>query len=140
MKNLTTIFTLALITISSAAMAQDTDLPAKGAKLFLANNNMEITSTGEQTFDLWVVRSSKAKRVKFEVPKFSGSEDLDISIVPNPENRDNYKVTVKTKDVASGKYFYTITSNSNYSYKSITGTTASFTVVATKSVASAKGN
>jgi len=140
MKNFKTILTLALITIGTAAMAQDTEPPLTGAKLYLASSNMEITASGDHTFDLWVVRSSKAKRAKFEAPKFSGSEDLEISIVPNPENRDKYKVTVKTKDVASGKYFYTITSISTNSFKSITGTTASFTVVATKSVASVKSN
>ena len=138
MKNLTTIFTLALIAISSAVMAQDVELPAKGAKLYLASNSMEITATGDNTFDLWVVRSLKSKRAKFDLPVFNGSDDLKISIVPNPENRDNYKVTVKTNDLASGKYFYTITSRGNT--RRITGTTASFTVVATKSVASTNGN
>ena len=138
MKNLTAILTLALITVSSATMAQDVELPTKGAKLYLANNSMEITATGDNTFDLWVVRSLRSQRAKFDLPTFNGSENLEISIVPNPENRDNYKVTVKANDLASGKYFYTITSRGNT--RRITGTTASFTVVTTKGVASASNN
>ena len=139
MKNLTTILTLALITMSSATMAQDFEIPKTGAKIYLTSNNMELAPNGEYTFDLWIVRSNKARKAKFDMPRFSGSEDLNISVEANSSDPDNYKVTIKTKDVVAGKYFYTITSRST-GIQRINGTTASFTVANAQSVASTKDN
>ncbi len=138
MKTLTTILTLALVTISSAVMAQDFEIPKTGAKIYVTNNSINLATEGEHTFDLWIVRSNKARKAKFDIPRFSGSKDLDITVVANPEDKDNYKVTVKTKDVTSGKYFYTITSRTT-GVQRINGTTASFNV-GTQTMASANDN
>ena len=139
MKTLTTILTLALITISSAAMAQDFEIPKTGAKIYLKSNQMELTANADYAFDLWIVRSSKARRAKFDTPRFSGSKDLEFTVEANSADPDNFKVTVKTRDVAPGKYFYTITSRTTGVHR-INGTTASFTVGKVKSVASANSN
>ncbi|MCP4460398.1 MAG: hypothetical protein GY816_20605 [Cytophagales bacterium] len=139
MKTLTTILTLALITISSAVMAQDFEIPKTGAKIYLTSNQMELSPNADYTFDLWVVRSNKARRAKFEAPRLSGSKDLEFTVEANSADTDNYKVTVKTRDVAPGKYFYTITSKST-GVQRISGTTISFIVGNSKSVASANSN
>lgn len=127
MKTLTTILTLALITFSSVATAQDFEVPKTGAKIYMTNNSIDLAPETEYTFDLWIVRSNKAKKAKFDMPRFSGSDNLDITVEANPEDKDNYKVTVKAKNVTSGKYFYTIMSRTN-GIQRINGTTASFNI------------
>jgi len=136
MKTLTTILTLTLITVSSTLMAQDFDVPKTGAKIYVTDNTIELSPTGEYTFDLWIVRSNKARKAKFDVPKFSGSKDMDISVEPNSEDPNNYKVTIKSKDVSAGKYFYTVTSRTT-GIQRINGTTVSFNVGDVQNVAAA---
>ncbi len=121
-------------------MAQDFEIPKTGAKIYVKSNSIELNSTGEFTFDLWIVRSKRAQRATFDTPRFSGSKDLEINLEANSEDKDHYKVTVKTKDVTSGKYFYTVSSRTT-GIQRINGTTISFVVAAGKpSVASTEGN
>ena len=138
MKNLAALLILFAVT-ATTAVAQDFETPKTGAKIYLTENNMELSTNGEQTFDVFIVRSKKASRTKFDAPKFAGSKDLEFDVQQNPDNKDHYTVTVKASDVASGKYFYTITSRSN-GVQRINGTTTSIKVGNSSNVAASSAN
>ena len=139
MKNLIALIAVFFVLGAGTVQAQDVVTPKTGAKIHLASNSFQLDANGEQTFDVWIVRSKKATKTKFEVPQFSGSANLQFTVEQNPEDSNNFKVTVKSDDVKSGEYFYTVTSRGT-GIQRITGTTASFKVVDSKSVASAGNN
>ena len=138
MKNLAALLILFAVT-ATTAVAQDFETPKTGAKIYLAEKSLEVSPSGEQTFDVFIVRSKKAQKTKFDAPKLAGSNDLSFTVEQNPENKDHYTVTVKASDVASGKYFYTITSRSN-GIQRINGTTTSINVGSSSDVAAVGGN
>ena len=113
---------------SSMVFAQETfDLPAEGAQIHLSDYELEMEASEEMKMDVWVVRSKKAKKAKFDAPKFLGSGDLEISVAQDAENLDHYIATIKTNNLTAGKYFYTVSSRSR-SIQKVKGTTVSFTV------------
>ncbi|MEQ9405438.1 MAG: hypothetical protein RIM99_17745 [Cyclobacteriaceae bacterium] len=137
MKKLSIFFSVLLI--SAVAFAQNFELPKTGAKIYLSKASIEVGVNDETTLELWIVRSKRAKKSKFDAPKFLGSKDVEFTITQNPENPDYYKVTLRTKDVKTGKYFYTISSRSRSTQK-VTGTTASVIVGESEKIIAADNN
>lgn len=107
--------------------AQTFEQPKDGAKIYLSENEVGISTGEEATIDVWVVRSKRAKKSKFDAPKFLGSSDLDIQIVQDPNDANHFIATVKTTGVKNGKYFYTVSSRSR-SIQKVTGTTVTINV------------
>ena len=139
MKKLSILSSIFFLFAVSIVSAQELEAPKTGAKIFLSNSNFELNSNDEVTFDLWVVRSKKAKKSKFDQPKFLGSKDLTFELTQNASNPDNYKVVVRTNGVNPGEYFYTISSRSR-SVQKVTGTTVSVKVAAGAQVVASDGN
>ena len=123
----------ALSFIASIGLAQDFDVPKDGAKIYLSENAFEIKSASQTTVDVWIVRSKRAKKAKFDAPKFLGSSALGIVIEQDPENADHYIATINTTGVKNGTYFYTVSSRSRSSQK-VTGATISLEVVTAEMV------
>jgi len=128
MKKITLILTAALAFVSITAQAQQTEAPKEGAKIFIESKSLDVQTNGEQTFDVYIVRSKKAGKTTFTAPKFSGAEDVTFEVTQNTANPDHYIVKAKGAGV-SGKYFYTVTSRSNSGTQAISGTTLSVSVV-----------
>lgn len=139
MKKLSILYSLLFILAVSVASAQEFDVPKTGAKIFLSNASLELKATDETTFDLWVVRSKKAAKSKFDQPKFLGSQDFTFEVTPSASNPDTYKVLVKSNDVKPGAYFYTVSSRSRSTQK-VTGTTISIKVGPEGQVVASDGN
>lgn len=139
MKKLSVLYSILFLFAGSMVSAQEFDLPKTGAKIFLSNSSLEINANETTTFDLWVVRSKKATKSKFDAPKFLGSENFTFELTPSASNPDNYKVVVKSNDVKPGEYFYTVSSRSRSTQK-VTGTTVSIKVGASGQVVASDGN
>ncbi len=107
--------------------AQDFPKPKQGAKIYLESYEVTIDNVEEATLDLWLVRSKRASKAKFELPKFNGSKELEIVVTRDEQNPDHYVATIDPKGVKNGKYFYTVSGGSAGSHK-ITGTTISIIV------------
>ncbi len=112
---------------SSIGYAQQFEQPKNGAKIHLSSNEIEIDATGEKKVDIWVVRSKKAKKAKFDAPKFLGASDLGISIEADPNDPNHFIATLNSAGVKNGKYFYTVASRSR-SVQKVTGATVSVIV------------
>ncbi len=112
---------------SSIGFAQQFEQPKEGAKIHLSDNAVEMNSATEKKIDIWVVRSKKAKKAKFDAPKFLGATDLGISIEADPNDPNHFIATLNSAGVKNGKYFYTVASRSR-SIQKVTGATISVAV------------
>lgn len=121
------LLTLILASIFFAGFAQQFEVPKEGAKIYLSSNDVNVNSEDEIKLDVWVVRSKRAKKSKFDTPKFLGSNELTTKITSDQSNPDHYIATLKLSNVPNGTYFYTVTSRSR-SIQKVTGTTLTITV------------
>lgn len=137
MKN-SIILSIILVAISSTLFAQNFEAPKEGAKIYTETSTIEIDQKGEAFFDLWIVRSNRAKRTKFEMPKISTIEGLEFYFKQDVENKDHYTVNIKATNAAAGAYSGTLTSRSN-GIQTVTGKILNLNVVQTTSVASSDG-
>ena len=110
MKKLFTIlFTLGAIGLVNA---QNTTVPKEGVVLTVENTKV-ITQKGvDYQFDLLMVRSKRARKAKFEMPRFFGPKEIVFEVVQSAENPDVYNVTANTTNIEPGKYYYTVTCKS----------------------------
>lgn len=127
MKKLTLISTALLAFATFTAQAQQTEAPKEGAKIFIESKTLDVQANGEQTFDVYIVRSKKAGKTSFTAPKFSGADQVSFEVTQDTANPDHFVVKAKGAGV-SGKYFYTVTSKSNSGTQAISGTTLSVSV------------
>ena len=119
--------------IAGAVVAQQFETPKEGAKIYLTSNEVNMALSSETKVDLWVVRSKRATKAKFDTPKFLGSAGLDIQVEADPNDKNHFIATIKNEGVANGKYFYTVASRSR-SIQKVTGTTVSINVGAGNAV------
>ena len=108
-------------------LAQPFDAPRDGAKIYLSSYEINMAANDEAQLDLWIVRSKKAKKSKFDVPKFLGPDNLEIQLKQDPNDANHFVAIIKTKGVANGKYFYTVSSRSR-SVQKVKGTTVTFNI------------
>jgi len=127
MKKFTLILTAALAFVSITAQAQQTEAPKEGAKIFIENKALDVQPNGEQTFDVYIVRSKRAGKATFSTPQFSGADNVTFDVAQDAANPDHFVVTAKGAG-AAGKFFYTVTSKSNSGTQPISGTTVSVSV------------
>ena len=113
--------------------AQEFEKPKEGAQIHLSSYEVDIEPTDEIKLDVWVVRSEKARKSKFDTPKFLGSDDLSIEVEQDKDNKDHYIATVTSKGVANGSYFYTVSSRSR-SIQKVKGTTVTFNIGKAKTI------
>lgn len=128
-----------LFFVASFALAQNFEIPKRGAKIYAQEYTIEVNKGSEASFDLWIVRSKLAKRANFAAPKFVTSSGLTFDVKQDSENKDHYVVKVSANQVADGQYTITVSSRSTGTQK-VTGTTLSFSVGSGKAVASKDGN
>lgn len=121
------ILSLAICALVSISFAQQFEQPSEGAQIHLSAYEIDLKSTDETKLDIWVVRSKKAKKSKFDTPKFLGPDDLEIVISQDANDADHYVATIKSNGLADGKYFYTVSSRSR-SIQKVKGTTVSFVI------------
>lgn len=129
---------LALIIFSAPLLAQDFEIPKEGAKIYTEASTIEIDQKGETLFDLWIVRSKRAKRTTFQMPKIVGVEGLEFFFKVDPLNKDHYTVNVKATNASLGSHSGTITSRSN-GIQLVTGKIINIDVVPATNVASTDG-
>ena len=91
--------------VSGIGFAQPFDQPKVGAKIYLSDYDMDMNVATESKVDIWIVRSNKAKKAKFDAPKFLGSSDLGITIDQDPIDVNHFVATINTAGVKNGKYF-----------------------------------
>lgn len=139
MKKITFLLTAILAIGSTSLFAQQTEAPKTGAKIYIESKSLEVQPNGEQTFDLYIVRSKRAGKTTFELPTFNGADGVEFDVKQDAENPDHYVVTVKGS-ASTGKAFYTVTSKSNSGTQLVSGTTLSVNVTSTKNIASADNN
>ena len=118
---------LALNMVVGLGFAQQLEQPKEGAQIYLSNYQVDVDSNDEVKLDLWIVSSKKAKKSKFDTPKFLGAQDLNITVEADPNEKDHFIATVKTDGVSNGTYFYTVSSRSR-SIQKVKGTTVTFNV------------
>jgi hypothetical protein len=127
MKKLTLILTAILAIATFTTQAQQTEAPKSGAKIFIESKSLTVQPNGENTFDVYIVRSKKAGKTTFSTPSFSGAGDVTFDVAQDAANPDHFVVTAKGAG-AAGKFFYTVTSKSNSGTQPISGTTLSVSV------------
>jgi hypothetical protein len=132
------ILVLGLALFTSSLFAQDFEAPKDGAKIYTESTTIEIDQKGEALFDLWIVRSNRAKWTTFQMPKISTVDGLEFYFKQDPENKDHYTVNVKASNAALGSYSGTVTCRSNGVHL-VTGTILNLNVVQVASVASVDG-
>lgn len=132
------ILVFGLVIFSSSLFAQNFEAPKDGAKIYTESTTIEVDQKGEALFDLWIIRSNKAKRTTFQMPKISNVEGLEFYFKQDSENKDHYTVNIKATNAALGSYSGTVTCRSN-GIQLVTGTMLNLNVVQTASVASADG-
>ncbi|MFK7954202.1 MAG: hypothetical protein AB8B73_15235 [Ekhidna sp.] len=130
--------TLALIIFIAPLSAQEFEAPKDGAKIYTETSSIEVNQQGETLFDLWIVRSNRAKRTHFQMPKISGVEGLEFYFKADPKNKDHYTVNVKATNAQLGSYSGTITSRSN-GIQLVTGKIININVLPAASIASTDG-
>jgi hypothetical protein len=140
MKKITFLLTALLAIGSTTLFAQQTEAPKTGAKIYIESKSLDIQANGENTFDLYIVRSKRAGKTTFEMPSFSGAEDITFDVAQDASNLDHFVVTAKGNTVASGKLFYIVTSKSSSGTQRISGTTLSINVTGNAAVASVEDN
>lgn len=126
MKNITMIFSAALILVATTAFAQLPEPPKSGAKIFIEDSKLAVAANGETTFDMYIVRSKKAGRTTFDTPQFVGAEGVSFEVAQDASNPDKYTVTAR--GVEAGSFIYTVKSRSNSGTQTISGTTVSVSV------------
>jgi hypothetical protein len=136
MKKYIALFTFILF--GTLVMAQDFELPKKGAKIYANDYTISVDTDSETTFDLWLVRSRFARRATFLEPKLISSSGLTFEVAQDESDKDHYIVTVSAKDVETGQYSTTVSARSTGTQK-VVGTTLSFNVTPSKAVASKDG-
>ena len=129
---------LTLLLLGTLATAQNFEAPRKGAKIFAQEYSISLEAESETTFDLWIVRSRMAKKAEFLIPTLRSSSGLAFEVKQDTENVDHYVVTVSAKDVDPGQYTTIVSSKTNGTHQ-VTGTTLSFNITPTKTVASKDG-
>ncbi|MEP5611192.1 MAG: hypothetical protein ABJP45_03025 [Cyclobacteriaceae bacterium] len=118
---------------TSTGFAQTFEQPKDGAKIHLSVNELEMNMSSEATVDIWVVRSKRAMKANFDIPKFLGASDMGISIEADPNDINHFVATINSAGVRNGKYFYTVSSRSRSSQK-VVGSTISVVVNAAEAV------
>lgn len=140
MKKITFLFTALLAFGSTTIFAQQPEAPKTGAKIYIESKSMDVQANGENTFDVYIVRSKRAGKTTFEAPKFSGADGVEFIVEKDAANPDHFVVTAKGTSASAGKLFYTVTSKSNSGTQLVSGTTFSVNVTNTKNIASADNN
>lgn len=130
--------TIALLIFIAPLSAQDFEAPKDGAKIYTQESTIEINQNGESLFDLWIVRSNRAKRTNFQMPQITSVDGLEFFFKVDPENKDHYTVNVKANEAQLGSYSGTITSRSN-GIQLVTGKIININVMPAASVASSDG-
>ncbi len=126
---------LAVVMSIGMASAQQFEAPKEGVDLKVENTKIAFKKGQQYEFDIYLVRSNKAKRAKFELPQFSGPKGLLFEVKADEATADVFNVTVNAANVEAGKYFYILRANGKGSAKA-KGTTMSFEILdATNSVA-----
>ncbi|MEO9872043.1 hypothetical protein [Ekhidna sp.] len=136
MKKLISLLTLLLI--GTVALSQNFEAPKTGAKVYTDNYTINLDVNGEETFDLWIVRSKRARRAKFMTPTVLNSNGIKFQVTPDPNNQDHFIVTASSEDVVEGQYTATVAVRSIGTQK-VTGTTLSFHINSAKNIASTDG-
>lgn len=129
---------LTLLMLGTLAIAQNFEAPRKGAKIYAQEYTITIDAESEATFDLWIVRSRMAKRADFIAPTLRSSSGLTFIVEQDAKDVDHYLITASAKDVDPGQYTTIVSSKINGTHQ-VTGTTLSFIVAPTKTVASKDG-
>jgi hypothetical protein len=140
MKKITILLSALLIIGLSTVSAQQTEAPKTGAKIYIESKGLDLQANGENTFELYIVRSKRASKTTFELPTFSGAEEVTFEVLQDENNPDHYIVTAKSGATKSGKLFYTVTSKSNSGTQLVSGTTFSVNVSGTAAIASVEDN
>ncbi len=129
---------IAFIFFIAPITAQDFEAPKDGAKIYTEKSTVEIKNNGESLFDLWIVRSNRAKRTNFQMPKITSVEGLEFFFKVDPDNKDHYTVNIKATAAQLGSFSATITSRSN-GIQLVTGKIININVLPATSVASSDG-
>ena len=124
---------IAMNLIVGFAFAQNFETPRDGAKIYLSSYDIELNAASEEQLELWIVRSRKAKKTKFEQPKIMGSKDLTVEVIQDQENIDHYFVKFKPVNQQNKAYFYTVSCKSKGTQK-VVGTTISVNVTQAKAL------
>ena len=137
MKNyiLTTLFVLC---IGSVTVAQEFEVPKKGAKIYVETNALEVEEAGQITFDLYLVKSKAAKRVSFDDPRFLAPDGLDFFVKKDEDDPSHYEVILQANQIQSGSYSVTVMGKTSGAH-SVTGTILSCNVKSSSVVASKDG-
>ncbi|MEL7004811.1 MAG: hypothetical protein AAFN93_19045 [Bacteroidota bacterium] len=119
----------AIICLSVGSLkAQDMTPPKDGAALRMKSHNHEVKIGDGATTDVWLVRSKKKKKTKFEGLKATAPKGLEINFEASGENPDHYKMQViANAEVKPGQYMLIIKGDGNNSYQ-LRGTTCTLTV------------
>ncbi len=109
---------------------QAQEIPNKGAKLVIDEPTLESPSGQVAvSFDVELLRSSRARKARFDVPRVSGNRGIDT--VVKETAKDQYTVSLSGENVAPGSYTFVISSNGN-SFHQVTGATVTLVVADSK--------
>ncbi len=98
---------LSFVAVASLSNAQE--LPKQGVNLTVETPKVVIDKGVKYNFDLVMVRSNRAKKAKFELPRVLGPKGIEFNVEQSESNPDLYKITANAENMEPGKYFYTVT-------------------------------
>ena len=127
--------TFILVAVAGFVAQAQTELPKEGAVLKIENPTIALSKGEPYSFDIELIRSKRARKAEFEMPKINGSKSFQFTVEQSSVNPDLYTVTLNTANVEPGKYFYLVTSKSRSVHKA-KGMSISIEIAGTPSVAS----
>ncbi len=137
MKNQVTITLIALF-IAFSSVAQDFEIPKKGAKIYVENTTVEVNEGGESSFDLFLIKSKVARKATFENPKLMGPKGVSFLVTQDTVDPTRYTVSINAEQITPGDYSITVTSKRS-GIHAVTGTFLTLKVNPGNSVASKDG-
>ena len=114
---------IALFVAVSPALAQEVVAPKSGAIIHLDTKKLEIAPGETQLIDVVLVRSDRARKVKFSPIAVRGNEAVSFKLVEKEGEKDAWQLEVTATDAATeGAYYYVLSSRGNSAHK-VKGTT-----------------
>ncbi len=107
MKTKGTLIAFVIVLLFSALPSKSQNLtpPKDGAAIRLASNKIEVSSGGEVSADVWLVKSKRYVSREFGGLQAKAPEGIKISFEPKDANKNVFSMHVKADNaVAKGKF------------------------------------
>lgn len=126
-KSIYTLIVLLFVAITPA-LAQEAEDLKSGALIKIDTKKLELAPGQTETVNVSLIRSDRARKVKFSPIVVRGNEAVTFNLVAKEGEADAWELQITAQeDATDGSYYYVLSSRGTGSHK-VKGTTMTVTV------------